>query len=99
MITPMSSNKTSNKPMLDVKDGHLVVNLVNRVFDSLDAADLSTEEALLVNMVMSRAIAAIWHHHSDAMVVLHSRKFAILITEEEEEDTEPDDGSDDNTTN
>ena len=85
--------------MIDVKDGHLVVSIINRVFDSLDAAELSTAEALLVNMVMSRATAAIWHHHSDAMVVLYNRKFANLIAEEEEEDTEPDDGSDDNTTN
>jgi hypothetical protein len=83
--------------MIDVRDGHFVVSILNRVFDSLDAAALSTEEALLVNMVLSRATAAIWHHHNDAIVVLYERKFANLIAEEEDEDTEPEDGSDDNT--
>jgi ABC-type iron transport system FetAB ATPase subunit len=87
----MNSNKTPNKSILEVNDGPFVVSIINRVFDSLDAAALSTEEALLINMVMSRAIAALWHHHSDAMVVLHSRKLATLLAEE---DTESDDGSD-----
>jgi hypothetical protein len=65
--------------MIDVRDGHFVVSIINRVFDSLDAAALSTEEALLVNMVLSRATAAIWHHHSDAIVVLYPKSPPRLI--------------------
>lgn len=96
MLGCMSSSKPSNQSILEAQDGRIVVRIVNRVMDSVDAADFSTEEALLINIVLVNAMGALWQEHGEALGVLYTRMF--MMNDTEEDDTEPEDGSDDDTT-
>lgn len=95
MLGCMSSRKPTNQSILEAQDGRVVVRILNRVIDSIDAADFSTEEALLINIVLVNAMGALWQEHGKALGVLYTRMFTLNDTEED--NTEPEDGSDDTT--
>jgi len=91
----MTRSKKSNRPVLEVEDAHILIRIINRFIEAFDAMELSTEEALLIHILLDHADNAIWREFSEELMVVYERM--LLSPKEDDDDTEPNDGSDDST--
>ena len=76
-------------PLLEDGDGAVVVGLVNWMAKSLDPSELSKEEALLLFMVLSRVVAALWHSFERELLIVlrrHRDRIVNMILQEDDSD-------------
>lgn len=61
------------EPLLQEIDGQVLVGLGNWVANSLDVEDLTDEQALLLYMLLNRAIDALWRFIPDLLLPLYKK--------------------------
>lgn len=61
------------EPLLQEIDGQVLVGLGNWVANSLDVEDLTDEQALLLYMLLNRAVDALWRFIPDLLLPLYKR--------------------------
>lgn len=59
------------EPLLQEIDGQVLVGLGNWVANSLDVEDLTDEQALLLYMLLNRAVDALWRFIPDLLLPLY----------------------------
>ena len=73
------------KPLISEESASYLARVVNRAAESFDAAELSTEEAIEVWMLLNGLIDRLWRAHPRALVPLvHSLLDRLGIPEEDE---------------
>jgi hypothetical protein len=66
----MGGSQKTGSPLLEDIDGPILVGLGNWLAESLDAAELSTEQVLLLFMLLDRGIDALWRNSPEVLLPL-----------------------------
>lgn len=84
----MSQSKDGKDPWIDTQDAVVLGGIMNRMAKSFDVAALSVQEALVLYMVLDRAMSALWNCYEKELmqVLLRSLK---AMDDEDQEDEEP----------
>ena len=75
-------------PLIEEQSAGYLDRVVNRAGSSFDVAALSTEEVILIYMLLDRLIDALWRHHQHVLLPLYQsllERLGLLETDEPED--------------
>jgi hypothetical protein len=89
MLAGMTQSKEPARPFLEEGDAAILAGFINRIAESFDVAELTTEEALLAYLLLDRAMGVLWDKYKRELIFVFKRTLAPLG----DDDEGPDDDS------
>lgn len=79
----MGGSQKTSAPLVEDIDGPILVGLGNWLAESLDAAELSKEQVLLLFMLLDRGIDALWRNFPEVLLPLVIRILERFSSDDE----------------
>jgi len=79
----MGGSQKTSAPLFEDIDGPILVGLGNWLTESLEVAELSTEQVLLLFMLLERGIDALWRHFPEVLLPLVIRILERFSSDDE----------------
>lgn len=74
----MSQSESTRQPLLEDEDALLLGRLLNNAFESFDAGRLTTEQGVVLYMMLDRVTEMLWNAHEGAIAHLYARRMIRL---------------------
>jgi hypothetical protein len=93
-LVRMTSSKAPVRPLLEESDACILIGIINRIVEALDPAELSVEEALVVYLVLDRAMGALWREFARELILVYGP--AIMASNADDDESNGSDGDPEN---